>query len=229
MIPSSPQRNPRSRVRAVDESIAMRAALIVRRCEKLFCASQISPPGCVIAAAAWMLSLSAVNFNWLTTHWRSRAGARVYAYKQMIFLWKVTHSRHAGPVCRGCRAMSNRTLSYPLRTIDSAFPDLLKTWRELLPLNYTTRPGRVFPVRSDTHAWSAHPTADLLGVVAGIQPASPGFASVRIAPHLGDLTNLTARVRPPTRRCGDEISTARKKARSDDPPARRCNGRDRVG
>jgi hypothetical protein len=29
-------------------------------------------------------------------------------------------------------------------------------------------------------------------VVAGIEPASPGFATVRIAPHLGSLPSLTA-------------------------------------
>jgi len=46
--------------------------------------------------------------------------------------------------------------------------------------------------RSDSHAWSAHPAYDLLTVVAGIEPASPGFASVKIAPHLGDLQQLAA-------------------------------------
>jgi alpha-L-rhamnosidase len=46
--------------------------------------------------------------------------------------------------------------------------------------------------RSDSHAWSAHPIYDLLTLVAGIEPASPGFATVRIAPHLGSLPSLTA-------------------------------------
>ena len=32
----------------------------------------------------------------------------------------------------------------------------------------------------------------MLTLVAGIEPASPGFASVRIAPHLGSLPSLTA-------------------------------------
>jgi hypothetical protein len=32
----------------------------------------------------------------------------------------------------------------------------------------------------------------MLTLVAGIEPASPGFASVRIAPHLGPLNSLTA-------------------------------------
>jgi len=32
----------------------------------------------------------------------------------------------------------------------------------------------------------------MLTLVAGIEPASPGFATVRIAPHLGSLDHLTA-------------------------------------
>ena len=67
-----------------------------------------------------------------------------------------------------------------------------KTWRDLLKLNFTTWPESRGETRSDTHAWSAHPTADLLGMVAGIEPAAPGYARLRIAPHLGDLTRLDA-------------------------------------
>jgi len=33
-----------------------------------------------------------------------------------------------------------------------------------------SRTGGGRETRSATHAWSAHPTADLLGIVAGIQP-----------------------------------------------------------
>ena len=51
--------------------------------------------------------------------------------------------------------------------------------------------------RSDTHAWSAHPTADLLAIVAGIQPAAPGYARLRVAPVLGDLTSLDAAAATP--------------------------------
>jgi hypothetical protein len=32
----------------------------------------------------------------------------------------------------------------------------------------------------------------MLTLVAGVEPVSPGFASVRIAPHLGNLTALSA-------------------------------------
>ena len=67
--------------------------------------------------------------------------------------------------------------------------DLLKTWRDLLALNYTTWPESRDQPRSDTHAWSAHPTADLLGIVAGIRPAAPGYsrAAYRAAARAPDV------------------------------------------
>jgi alpha-L-rhamnosidase len=68
----------------------------------------------------------------------------------------------------------------------------LKPWRDLLPLHFSTWPETPGKTRSDSHAWSAHPIYDLLTLVAGIEPASPGFATVRIAPHLGDLREMSA-------------------------------------
>jgi len=65
-------------------------------------------------------------------------------------------------------------------------------WRKLLPLHFSTWPETPAPTRSDSHAWSAHPIYDLLTLVAGIEPASPGFATVRIAPHLGSLPSVSA-------------------------------------
>jgi alpha-L-rhamnosidase len=74
---------------------------------------------------------------------------------------------------------------------------LLQSWRDLLALNYTTWPESREQPRSDTHAWSAHPTADLLGIVAGIGPAAPGYARLRVAPLLGRLTSLDATAATP--------------------------------
>jgi hypothetical protein len=65
-------------------------------------------------------------------------------------------------------------------------------WRKLLALHFSTWPEVPGNTRSDSHAWTAHPIYDLLTLVAGIEPASPGFASVRIAPSLGALPALTA-------------------------------------
>jgi alpha-L-rhamnosidase len=77
------------------------------------------------------------------------------------------------------------------------YPALLQTWRDLLKLHYTTWPESRGETRSDTHAWSAHPTADLLGLVAGIAPAAPGYARLRVAPVLGSLTSLDATAATP--------------------------------
>ena len=77
------------------------------------------------------------------------------------------------------------------------YPAMLKTWRDLLAQNFTTWPEEPDPSRSDSHAWSAHPTSDLLRVVAGVRPDAPGYARVRIAPHLGDLRRLDAAVAHP--------------------------------
>lgn len=68
----------------------------------------------------------------------------------------------------------------------------IEPWRQLLALHFSTWPEQPGNTRSDSHAWSAHPIYDLLTLVAGIEPASPGFKTVRIAPHLGPLPSLTA-------------------------------------
>jgi alpha-L-rhamnosidase len=74
---------------------------------------------------------------------------------------------------------------------------LLWNWRGLLALNFTTWPESRGKTRSDTHAWSAHPTTDLLGIVAGIRPGAPGYARLRIEPHLGALRQLDATAATP--------------------------------
>ena len=68
----------------------------------------------------------------------------------------------------------------------------LQPWRNMIALGLTTWAEQPEPTRSDSHAWSAHPNFDLLNIVAGIQPASLGFKTVLIAPHLGPLHTLTA-------------------------------------
>jgi hypothetical protein len=88
--------------------------------------------------------------------------------------------------------------AYEHAGLSDRYLDLLQTWRDLLPLHFSTWPEAKLEDRSDSHAWSAHPTADLLAIVAGVQPAAPGYARARIAPHLGDLGNLTATAQTPS-------------------------------
>jgi hypothetical protein len=68
----------------------------------------------------------------------------------------------------------------------------LDPWRKLVPQHFSTWPEIPGDTRSDSHAWTAHPIYDLLTLVAGIEPSSPGFGNVRIAPHLGNLSSLSA-------------------------------------
>jgi hypothetical protein len=69
--------------------------------------------------------------------------------------------------------------------------DRLDDWRTMLSNGLTTfaetmdRPNN--PSRSDCHAWSASPNIEVLRTVLGVDSAAPGFARVRVRPHLGEL------------------------------------------
>jgi hypothetical protein len=60
---------------------------------------------------------------------------------------------------------------------------LLNIWKDLIPLNLTTTPERVARQRSEAHPWSASPASAFINVIAGINPAEPGF--VNRQPHPG--------------------------------------------
>jgi alpha-L-rhamnosidase len=86
---------------------------------------------------------------------------------------------------------------YITRALDHAgigdlYLSTLEPWRQMLAQGLTTTPEFADPTRSDTHAWSAHPAYDLTTMIAGIRPAAPGFASVRIQPHLSGLWWVSA-------------------------------------
>jgi len=66
----------------------------------------------------------------------------------------------------------------------------LKPWREMIANGLTTFAENPDPTRSDCHAWSASPIYDLLSTICGINPASPGFATVSIRPALGELREV---------------------------------------
>lgn len=74
---------------------------------------------------------------------------------------------------------------------------LLERWRALLKLHLTTWPETPENPRSDSHAWSADPTIDLLRIVAGVRPAATGFERVIVEPHLGALRSVDATVPHP--------------------------------
>ena len=102
-----------------------------------------------------------------------------------------------GTVPEGILSASYYFRFYLARALEHAgmADDYLKSldpWRKLLPLHFSTWPEIPGDTRSDSHAWSSHPIFDMLTLVAGVEPASAGFATVRVAPHLGPLNSLSA-------------------------------------
>ena len=71
-------------------------------------------------------------------------------------------------------------------------------WFTLEPLGMKTVLEQPEPTRSDCHAWGSHPMYHALASVAGIRPAAPGFAAVRIEPQPGPLTAIRCAVPHPS-------------------------------
>jgi hypothetical protein len=77
------------------------------------------------------------------------------------------------------------------------YVSMLQPWHEMLARGLTTFAERPDPTRSDCHAWSASPNYEFLATVCGIEPATPGFKTVKIEPHLGYLTHVQGTVPHP--------------------------------
>jgi hypothetical protein len=67
----------------------------------------------------------------------------------------------------------------------------LASWKDMLAQGLTTFPEEADDPRSDCHAWSSSPMIEFLATVCGIEPAEPGFRTVKIQPYLGTLTEAT--------------------------------------
>lgn len=70
------------------------------------------------------------------------------------------------------------------------YTQMLEPWQRMIDMGLTTFAETPEPTRSDCHAWSSSPNYDLLATVCGVEPAAPGFAQVRIAPHPGHLKRI---------------------------------------
>ncbi len=75
----------------------------------------------------------------------------------------------------------------------------LDVWRTNLDLGLTTwaEDSDVAGARSDCHAWGSSPNVEFFRTVLGIDSASPGFGTVRIAPHLGDIEQISGEMPHP--------------------------------
>ncbi|MCW5963688.1 MAG: hypothetical protein KIT83_06600 [Bryobacterales bacterium] len=66
----------------------------------------------------------------------------------------------------------------------------LDLWRDMLAVGLTTWAEQPEPSRSDCHAWGSSPNFEMLRTMLGVSTAAPGFAQVRVEPHLGSLPDL---------------------------------------
>jgi hypothetical protein len=71
-----------------------------------------------------------------------------------------------------------------------------RTWSQFLDRGETSWP-ECWIGGTRCHGWSSTPSRDLIQYVLGVQPAVPGFTSVRVAPQLGDLEWIRATVPSP--------------------------------
>jgi hypothetical protein len=73
----------------------------------------------------------------------------------------------------------------------------LQPWENMMRDGMTTFGELAQNPRSDCHPWGTTPGYEFLATVAGIEPASPGFKTVRIEPSLGSLQHVHARMPHP--------------------------------
>lgn len=108
------------------------------------------------------------------------------AANQEKLMQKMLDDTMLSPVNLGYRYHLNRALVKA--GLGNEYLKTLAFWKKQMAMGLTTFPETDgTKPRSDCHGWSATPVFDLLSVVCGVEPAEPGFKSVLIRPHLGDL------------------------------------------
>ena len=73
----------------------------------------------------------------------------------------------------------------------------LDTWRDYANLDLKCPLESVFFPRSDCHGFGAHPLFHFHSILAGVTPAAPFFAKVRVAPSPGSLRSVRAKTPHP--------------------------------
>ena len=75
----------------------------------------------------------------------------------------------------------------------------LDKWRENIQMGMSTwaEMSDVSSSRSDCHAWGSSPNIEFFRTILGIDSDAPGFAKVKIEPHLGDLKNINGEIPHP--------------------------------
>ncbi len=71
--------------------------------------------------------------------------------------------------------------------LGDSYVETLQPLKAMIDNGLTTLVEQPEPTRSDSHAWSSSPVFYYFSLICGIEPAAPGFNSVRIAPQPGEL------------------------------------------
>lgn len=79
------------------------------------------------------------------------------------------------------------------------FMSWLDIWRDNIKLGLTTwaEDSSLNTVRSECHAWGASPNIEFFRILLGIDTDAPGFAKVKIEPHLGAMTKVSGEMPHP--------------------------------
>jgi hypothetical protein len=80
----------------------------------------------------------------------------------------------------------------------------LDKWRENMNLGLTTwaETSDARTSRSDCHAWGSSPNVEFFRTVLGIESDAPGFAKIKIDPHLGAIENIGGQMPHPNGKIG---------------------------
>lgn len=83
--------------------------------------------------------------------------------------------------------------------LGDGYVDWLGIWRENIRLGLTTwaEDSNVAGARSDCHAWGSSPNIEYFRTVLGIDSDAPGFAAVKIEPHLDRITDVSGEIPHP--------------------------------
>lgn len=79
--------------------------------------------------------------------------------------------------------------AYNAAGLGNKYTQVLGVWKKNIEMGMTTwaEIDDINRSRSDCHAWGSSPNIELFRIVLGIDSDAPGFARVKIEPHLGEL------------------------------------------
>lgn len=129
--------------------------------------------------------------------WPTEALAKANAAKCTYYFSYYKHLAMFGreDVDRTCRSYQTYPEGQEPQTFD--YLTELQPWKEMIENGLSTFAENPEPVRSDCHAWSAHPILGFFQIVAGVTSTAPGWKKARIDPRPGNLNRFKANIAHP--------------------------------